>query len=155
MHLGTHLFFSRSESASVPVGNGLAFPCKMGRVYGQADFRRMLSIERKRAQRSRGSFLLLLVRLKLVSGQAIDVPPGVAASLFSGLSLCLREVDFVGWHREGRVAGAVLAQGPVPRDVDVSPRIAERVTQALVRGLRARESMRLDVRLIRLGRGQE
>jgi hypothetical protein len=125
----------------------------MHRVYGQTDFHRMLSIERKRAQCSDGSFLLLLVRPQLVSGQGIDISSGVAETLFSGLSLCLREVDFVGWYREGRMVGAVLAQGPVLRD-DVSPRIVKRVTQALVPGLPAPESMRLYVRVIRLGRGK-
>ena len=153
MALGSHLFLSRTEKVSVAGGSGLVLSGRMSHVYSQEEFRRVLSIERKRAQRSCSSFLLFLVRLKRTSGSTIDIPPGIAAMLFSGLSLCLREVDFVGWHREGRVAGAVLAQGPVPPDVDVSPRIVERVTQILSRRLPAPDSTRLDVRVIRLGRG--
>ena len=124
----------------------------MSQVYGEEAFHHMLSIERKRAQRTNGSFLLLLVRLKGNSGSGIEIPPAVAATLFSGFGLCFREVDFFGWHREGRVAGAVLAQGPVQPDADALPRIVDRVTQVLGPRLPL-SGQRLDVRVVRLGRG--
>ena len=34
--------------------------------------------------------------------------------MFAGLAAVVREVDFLGWYRQDRVAGAVLAQARVP-----------------------------------------
>ena len=82
-----------------------------GKAYNEHAFRHFLTIERTRADQSACSFLLVLVSLKRHPGSNIRIAPSVSAALFSGLGLCVREVDFVGWFREDRVAGAVLAQG--------------------------------------------
>jgi hypothetical protein len=71
----------------------------------------------------------------------------------SGLGRCFREVDFVGWLRHGRVAGAVLAQGPVGPGTDALPRIVARVSDLLGKRLPLTTAQRLDVRVIRIGRG--
>jgi hypothetical protein len=129
---------------------------RKGQIYGEEAFRHLLAIERKRARRSNRSLFLLLVRFKGNSGSGLEIPPALAARLFSGLGLCVREIDFVGWHREGRIAGAVLAQGPQgptepnPRAVT---RIFERVTAVLRRRLPMTGERILDVRVVRLGRG--
>ena len=44
-------------------------------------------------------------------GAHAKLTDATAAALFGGLGACVREVDFVGWYREGYVAGAVLTQG--------------------------------------------
>jgi hypothetical protein len=38
------------------------------------------------------------------------IDPEVATTIFSGLSQCLRETDFLGWYEDGRRAGAVLTE---------------------------------------------
>ena len=126
---------------------------RKGQIYSEEAFRHMLAIERKRAKRSNCSLFLLLVRFKGNSGSGLDIPPALATLLFSGLGLCVREIDFVGWHREGRIAGAVLAQGhtePNPRAVT---RIFERVTAVLRGRLPLTADRILDVRVVPLGRG--
>jgi hypothetical protein len=69
------------------------------------------------------------------------------------LGLCVREIDFVGWHREGRLAGAVLAQGHIRPDAHAVTRIAERVTAVLRGRLPVTGDRTLDVRVIPLVRG--
>ena len=44
-------------------------------------------------------------------GRRAKLTDATAAALFRGLGASVREVDFVGWYREGQVAAAVLAQG--------------------------------------------
>ena len=63
----------------------------------------------------------------------------------------VREVDFVGWYRDGRVAGAVLAQGFEEPGADASCRIVERVTRVLSERVPRSVVGRLRVRVVKLG----
>jgi hypothetical protein len=131
---------------------GLALEDRTGQAYNEQAFRHFLAIERKRAARARRSFLLLLVSLRKEPGASVVINAKAASRLFSGLAGCVREVDFIGWYREERVAGAVLTQGtdtPAPAAVKG---IADRVTDALGQRLSASEAQRLQVRVLRLSR---
>ena len=74
----------------------------------------------------------------------------VAARIFAGLWHCVREVDFVGWFREDRVAGAVLTQGADPPAPDVPLRISHRITGILSERVPAAVARRLHVRVLQL-----
>src|SRR5918994_6327369 len=87
-------------------------------TYNEEAFGHFLALERKRAERSSRTFFLVLVSLKREPRLRVRFSPFVADRLFSGLSHCVREVDFVGWFRQGNVAGAVLAQGSEPSPPD-------------------------------------
>ena len=132
----------------------LACPCGLSdhapavQAYNEEAFRHFLTIERKRSQRGHRSLLLLLVSLRKDSAASSHIPPAVAAKMFAGLTTCLREIDFVGWYRNERIAGAVLVQGGNPSDADVSQRIGERVTQALGAELSPSVASRLQVRVL-------
>jgi hypothetical protein len=65
------------------------------------------------------------------------------------LVACVREVDFVGWYREGHVAAAVLAQGDKASS-DARQLIAERMRPALRERLLPDEARKLRVRVVRL-----
>ena len=153
MALGSPLLNHRVPKAMALMSR-LSLWGQKGQIYSEEAFRHLLAIERKRASRSNRSLLLLLVRFKGVSGRRVEIPPAVSAALFSGLALCVREIDVVGWHREGRIAGAVLAQGHSVLNSHAVPRIIERVTDVLRRRLSTNETKNLDVRVISLGRGQ-
>ena len=121
-----------------------------GKAYNEHAFRHFLSIERSRANQSACWFLLVLVSLKRPPGSDIDLAPSISAALFSGLGLCVREVDFVGWFREDRVAGAVLAQGKKPT-VEVTRIVRKRITEVLCNHLPLLLRQRLQVRVVQLG----
>lgn len=131
---------------------GLALEDREGQAYNEEAFRHFLAIERKRAERASRSFLLLLVSLRKQPGMGVAFTPEVASRLFSGLALCVREVDFIGWYREERVAGAVLIQGIGTTGQDASRRIGERVIDILDRHLGAPLAQRLNVRVLQLCR---
>jgi hypothetical protein len=122
----------------------------LGRAYNEAAFRHFLAIERRRAVRSRRPLLLVLVSVRRRLGASPKLTGTVAAALFSGLGACIREVDFVGWYREGRVAAAVLTQGAMVSG-QLKDRVAERMVPALRKRLAAEQSRNLRVRVIRLG----
>jgi hypothetical protein len=131
---------------------GLAPEDRTGQAYNEQAFRHFLAIERKRAERASRPFLLLLVSLRPEPGVSAAIDARAAARLFSGLALSVREVDFIGWYRQERVAGAVLTQGFGSMAPTAVSAIGERVTQVLGRQLSARDARRLQVRVLQLSR---
>ena len=120
-----------------------------GRAFNEAAFRYFLNVDRQRAARSMRSLVLVLVTVRQFPGQHTRLNDDAAAALFAGLGACVRDVDFVGWYREGYVAGAVMPQ-PGNAPGDVLNRVRERVTDALrLQFPAAPEALR--VRVIRLG----
>jgi hypothetical protein len=140
----------RPESPSL-VSTSFALDGGVGDVYNEEAFRHFLTIERMRAVRSERPFLLLLVSLRKCPKAGSEVPRSVSGELFSALGLCVREIDFIGWYREGQVAGAVLAQGLEAPGAGALARIVDRVTSNLRAELPAHIAGRLRVRVVRLG----
>ena len=118
-----------------------------GQVYNQEAFRHFLSLEQKRAERLSRSFLLLMVSLKPKTEDGVRFAPVAAAAVFSGLTRSVRDVDFIGWYREGSVAAAVLTQGAEAPGPDAPRQIRDRVTNVLRGELRSDIAERLLVRV--------
>lgn len=129
---------------------GVALEGQLGQAYNEEAFRYFLAIERKRSQRSGRPLLLLLVDLKPQPGVRVRFDPMIAAKLFSGLWLCLREGDFVGWYRDERVAGAVLTQLADGHRTEVSRLIRQRVSEVLHERLRSSVAHGLQVHVYQL-----
>jgi hypothetical protein len=125
-------------------------PGAPGHAYNEAAFRYLLAFEQKRARRLRTSFLLVLVRPKRNGSPAVRIDASVATTIFSCVSRCLRDGDFIGWYREARVIGAVLAQGATPPAPDLPGNIGERLTAALAHALQGDVGMELQVRVLQL-----
>ena len=115
------------------------------RPYSQDVFRHLLTVERRRAEQSNRAVLLALVSLQ-ADMEAQPMSPAAAGRIFAALSRTVREVDFIGWHRQDLVAGAVLVQGTAPGDVAVA--VEDRVRRAICGYLpnRLSESVRIRVR---------
>ena len=80
----------------------------------------------------------------------VRLEPAVAATLFSGLWLSVRETDFIGWYREERIAGAVLTQRAGAPAPDALSRIRQRVRSGLCERLSSYAARRLQVRVLQL-----
>jgi hypothetical protein len=127
--------------------HNVALPDGCGPVYNEEAFRYFLQIERKRASRSNSRFLLLLVDLTRDALQSAQFDAPSSTKLFSAMLPCLRETDFIGWYRQGRVASAVLTQVGETPGVEVSNLVADRVREALTRSLSPSLAARLQVRV--------
>jgi hypothetical protein len=123
---------------------------RIDRAYNEVAFRHFLTVDRRRAERSTRSLLLILVTVRHSPGASAKLSDATAVAIFSGLGTCVREVDFVGWYREGHMPAAVLAQGVSARG-EVPYWIAERVLASLRARLSSGESSNLHVRVVRLG----
>ena len=101
-----------------------------GRAHNEAGFRHFLRIELRRAARSGHCVLLVLVSVREGGGPSVNIAPLAAAKIFSALGASVREVDFVGWFRDGRVAAAALVQRASP-SAEIRQQIAGRVMKTL------------------------
>lgn len=77
-------------------------------VLNGESFQRMLALERKRSERSRKPFLLMLVDLgerlpSTSNGKAMD-------SIVSALSLATRATDVIGWYKDDSVIGILFTE---------------------------------------------
>src|SRR5262245_11318032 len=125
---GRHLQ-NRVTAESVP--DYSKFSCGTARrAYNETAFRHFLAIERRRAERSMRPLLLVLATLRPRPGREATLTDETSAALFDGLGASIREVDFAGWFRDGRVAGAVLAQGGQPSEA-AQYFLSQRVSRAL------------------------
>ncbi len=121
------------------------------RVYNEAAFHQFLAADWARAERLRRCVLLILVSLRRESMHPVSLPKSAAASVFLGLSATVRDEDFIGWFREGRVAGALLMEGPEWPDPAAESTIRASVRRAIEARLHSTLAAGLRVRVRRLG----
>ena len=120
-------------------------------AYNEDAFRYFLAVERARARRSQRCLFLVLVGIQPSPGRRADLPDATATALFRGLGASVREVDFVGWYKEGRVPAAVLAQGIKTSDNNMAPAIADRVSAEVKKRLSVTQAGSVRVRVVRIG----
>lgn len=75
-------------------------------VLNEQMFRRMISIERKRTERSKEPFLLMLLDAGALAGSEMNgkALEGMALSLMASS----RETDIIGWYKEGTTVGVMF-----------------------------------------------
>jgi hypothetical protein len=123
----------------------------VGHAYNEAAFHYFLAAERSRVQRSRRSMILVLVSLRPSPGRSEHLTDATASMIFAGLAAAVREVDFVGWYWQGRVAGAVLPQA-AGSSSELRALILQRILTTLKSYLPPDATGHLHVRAVRLGR---
>jgi hypothetical protein len=92
-------------------------------------FRRFLTLERKRAERSGNSFLLVVLHMQ-------DMPQGqaqqkVLAPLQRGIFSTIRNTDFVGWYEKNQPALGILFTEIAEPNEAVTSTILTRMREAL------------------------
>jgi len=112
--------------------DGLTMDGRIEGAYNEEAFNYFLQIERRRAELTGRSFLLLLIDLKNGSRSAdAEADDDTADRVFSALVSCLRDTDFIGWYQEGRIAGGVLTQDAAGTASNSADSVVERVRAAL------------------------
>ena len=116
--------------------------------YDERTFRYLHALEQRRSNRSGRPFVLVLVGLK--AGLTGPLEPAIATTIFSALSRCLRETDFIGWYDQDRRAGAVLTELGGDGSADALKVVHEKViTRGLLEYLPDDLKARLELRVAR------
>jgi len=102
---------------------------KLPEVLNESTFKRMIAIERKRTERSREPFLLML----LEDGQDKGSKKHEKAlgSVVSALLSTIRDTDVIGWHEDGATLGVIYTGLVADNRNSVQSMILNRVSVAL------------------------
>ena len=106
-----------------------------GNILQEEGFRRMIALERKRAQRSRKPVLLTLIE---IDRRPSERTKQVAAKVLSALAATTRETDVTGWYQDNRVLGVMFTEIAIEDRDEILATIMARVGDAL-RGHLTRE----------------
>jgi lipopolysaccharide/colanic/teichoic acid biosynthesis glycosyltransferase len=102
--------------------------------YGTPHFQHMLSIERKRTERSKRPFLLLLLNISDLT--ATENRETIPEKIRSALTASVREVDIRGWYDHNSVIGVIFTE-MTTIDVNSVERIIHKVYGRLCQCLNA------------------
>lgn len=116
-------------------------------VYREETFRYILESEFKRSARSGYLYQLLLVYRTDVQGVIVPMDPDIAKTVIAALSRILRDTDYIGWYREGRVVGGVLTVLGRDSVADVCKHLRPRLMDILRAELGVEESHRFQIRV--------
>lgn len=142
-----------ADVTELPAGSAcqLAAEGRSFHAYNQEGFRYLLALEQQRAERSRRPLLVVLATVRAASrANPRRIHAALAQKIFTGLWLCTRETDFIGWYRDGQIAGAVLTQRGEVASGEVSREIRSRVSDVLSEAVPRRTRERLRVRVCQL-----
>src|ERR1700735_312410 len=96
-----------SKSADPLLG---CLPTGTHEVLNEGTFKRMIAVERKRTERSKEPFLLML--LEAGNHQTADRREKALHNLLSVLPLSIRETDVIGWYKDQTTVGVMFTGLP-------------------------------------------
>ena len=116
-------------------------------AYNQEAFRYLLESEKKRSERSGYFCQILLVYWTDAQGRIMQMDSHVAMTVMAALSRSLRETDYIGWYRDGRIVGAVLTVLVQESMAQVANHLQKRLVEILRAELGVEETSRLKIRV--------
>ena len=116
-------------------------------AYNQEVFRYLLESESKRSERSGYFFQILLVYWTDAQGRIVQMDSHVAMTVMAALSCSLRETDYIGWYRDGRIVGAVITVLVHESMAQVASHLQKRLVEILRAELGVEETSRLKIRV--------
>jgi lipopolysaccharide/colanic/teichoic acid biosynthesis glycosyltransferase len=106
-----------------------AMPAGERILLGEDSFHRMISLERKRTERSRKPFLLILLDVGLALPEGSEGKP--MASILSALALMTRETDVTGWYKDESILGVMFTELGAEEPTSIVETILNRVSEIL------------------------
>lgn len=105
----------------------------LGRILKEESFHAMLTFERRRAERSRKPFVLML--LDSIAACTNGHRPDFIQRLTTILLDATRETDLIGWHEEGAVLAVIFTEVSLERENPVTEILHSKVVRALQENL--------------------
>ena len=96
-------------------------------ILDEKSFRQMIAVERKRTERSRQPFLLML----LDAGHCTGANGKVLGQVLSALSLATRETDVTGWYKTPSIVGVMFTEISIDERGSILSTVMSRVSETL------------------------
>ena len=100
-------------------------------VLAETVFHSMLTLERRRAERSRKPFVLMLLDANMENDAAAGVPRQVVEIVLASK----RDTDLIGWYRFGAILGVIFTEVSVEGERPVIEILREKIATALIKHL--------------------
>jgi lipopolysaccharide/colanic/teichoic acid biosynthesis glycosyltransferase len=123
--------------ASLDALSADVLPVEERGILNEEAFHRMISLERKRTERSRKPFLLMLLDM----GDSLRSEKNEKAldKILSALSLTTRETDFTGWYKKNSVVGVMFTEFGVEDRNAIPSTMMTRVSETLRNNLSSQQ----------------
>ena len=110
---------------------------------GEMDFHRMISLERRRTNRSNKSFLLMLLDM---GGNSIARDSRTCLRKILSLIPCItRETDIAGWYKENSVVGVMFTEITFDDQSSIPSTMLTRVHEVLKRNLSTQQLLQIGI----------
>ena len=106
-------------------------------IFNEDVFKRMIAIERKRTERTKEPFLLML--LELGNNRNMGKIEKALEGVISAMRSCTRETDILGWYKDQSVAGTIFTGLTIGDKNAILSAILSKVSTALRRELPAEQ----------------
>jgi len=120
-----------SQVSSPNYSHRFAYAQREEAVLAEDVFDAMLTLERRRAQRSRKPFVLMLLDANLENGEAA----GILRQAIDVVVATKRETDLVGWCKEGVILGVIFTEVNLEGDCPITETLRNKVETALAKHL--------------------
>lgn len=124
--------FSIKEKLRRPDGQtAIAAPgvSRLKELLQEDTFHTMLTLERRRAERSRKPFVLMLLDAQRLFSKG--VPEKLLRQLINAISTSTRETDLVGWYKQGRVMGVIFTEVNVNDRTPITQLLLTKIVKSL------------------------
>jgi lipopolysaccharide/colanic/teichoic acid biosynthesis glycosyltransferase len=94
-------------------------------------FHSMLTLERRRAERSRKPFVLMLLDANLENGTAEEILKRAVDIVVTSK----RETDLIGWYKQGAILGIIFSEVSMEGDLPITETLRSKIETAFVKHL--------------------
>jgi len=146
-HLRISLPGQRESQPKVSGGSGNSYRSEdqqqEEKVLPESVFHSMLTQERRRAERSRKPFLLMLLDANAENGAA----EGILKQAVNIVVASKRETDLVGWYRLNAILGIIFTEVSLEGDLPITDKLRTKIETAFVKHLGQERATKIAVSL--------
>ena len=110
-------------------------------VLAENVFHSMLTLERRRAERSRKPFVLMLLDANLENGTAEEILKQAVEIVVASK----RETDLVGWYKRGAILGIIFTEVSIEGDVAITETLRTKIETAFIKHMGRERASKLAI----------
>jgi lipopolysaccharide/colanic/teichoic acid biosynthesis glycosyltransferase len=116
-------------------------PAGREEILAETTFHALLTHERRRAERSRKPFVLMLLEMHALHAKSVGA--SFSERVSSAITGATRETDLIGWYEEGRILAVIFAELNVEENVPVTELLRSKVETVLQDSLGTKGAARI------------
>ena len=119
----------------------LSVGARQEEVLEERIFHSMLTLERRRTERSRKPYVLMLLDANLESGAS----EGILKEAINVIIGTKRETDLIGWYRMGAILGVIFTEVTLQGEIPVTELLRTKIETALIKHMGQERSSRIAI----------